>query len=158
MKTNKRKIYIIFILVSEAVGAVSGFLTKKNVQSFEAEAAKPPLMPPGMLFPIVWIILFALMGIGAARVYMRSPSSARSKGLMLYYLQLAVNFFWGIFFFNMRAYAFAFIWLLLLWVLILLMTAAFSRTDKAAAFMQIPYILWITFAGYLNYAVWLLNR
>jgi len=118
---------------------------------------KPPLLPPAILFPIVWVILFALMGIGAARIYLAPPSEARSRGLLIFLAQLAVNFFWSIIFFNLQAYGFALLWLLFLWLLILWMILTFRKVDRIAALLQVPYLLWVTFAAYLNLGVWLLN-
>ena len=97
------------------------------------------------------------MGIGAARIYLAPPSADRSKSLLLFLLQLAFNFFWSIIFFSLQAFGFALIWLLLLWVLILCMVRAFWKVDKIAAWLQIPYLLWVTFAAYLNFGVWRLN-
>ncbi len=124
---------------------------------FSDTVAQPPLSPPGILFPIVWTILYALMGIGAARVWLAEPSKDRSMGLNLWIAQLVVNFFWSLIFFNDKNYAFAFFWLLLLWVLVLLMMLKFWKADKPAALLQIPYLLWLTFAAYLNAGVWYLN-
>ena len=118
----------------------------------------PPLSPPAIVFPIVWGILFALMGIGAARIYLAPTSGARSRSLLLFLIQLIFNFFWSIIFFNFQAYGFAFIWLLILWFLILLMILSFRKVDKLAAWLQLPYLLWVTFAAYLNFGVWLLNK
>ena len=98
------------------------------------------------------------MGISAARVWLSPDSKNKVQGLRLYILQLTFNFIWSILFFNLQAYAFAFIWLILLWLLILLMIISFSKSDKPAAYLQIPYLLWVTFAGYLNFMVWVLNR
>ena len=119
---------------------------------------KPPLSPPGWLFPVVWSILYALMGVGAARVCLAPPSRTRSLGLNLFVVQLIVNFFWSPIFFNAQAFGFAFLWLLLLWGLVLWMTCTFRKTDPLAAKLQIPYLLWLTFAAYLNFGVWYLNR
>jgi tryptophan-rich sensory protein len=110
------------------------------------------------LFPIVWGILYALMGIGAARISMTPPSPERSQGLNLFIAQLVVNFFWSLIFFNAQAFGFALLWLVLLWVLVLWMILTFRKTDPLAAWLQIPYLLWLTFAAYLNYSVWQLNR
>ena len=118
---------------------------------------KPPLSPPGIVFPIVWGILYALMGIGAARIYLAPESRERTRSLLLYFVQLMFNFFWSIIFFNFQRFGFALIWLLVLWVLILRMILAFRRVDKTAALLQIPYLLWVTFAAYLNFGVWRLN-
>ena len=157
MKKRTWKVYALWILFTEAVGALSGFLTRKGSQIYSETVVKPPLSPPAIVFPIVWGILFALMGIGAARIYLAPPSAARSKSLLLFLLQLAFNFFWSIIFFSLQAFGFALIWLLLLWVLIICMVRAFWKVDKIAAWLQIPYLLWVTFAAYLNFGVWRLN-
>ena len=151
------KIYGLFIAGTELVGALSGFLTRTGTKLYQAKVVKPPLNPPAVVFPVVWGILYALMGIGAARVWMSPPSKARTNGLQVFGIQLAANFLWSIVFFNLQAYGFAFLWLAGLWFLILIMILQFYRVDKKAAWMQIPYIIWVTFAGYLNYMVWMLN-
>lgn len=124
---------------------------------YEQTVLQPPLSPPGSLFPIVWTVLFALMGISAARIYLSPASSLRSLGLNLFIAQLAVNFFWSPIFFQRQAFGFAFLWLLLLWSLVLWMVLTFRKTDTLAASLQIPYLLWLTFAAYLNFGVWYLN-
>ncbi|MBO5366691.1 MAG: tryptophan-rich sensory protein [Peptococcaceae bacterium] len=157
MRIRKWKPYAVFIVLTEAVGALSGFLTRDGTKTYEAFAAKPALTPPGAVFPVVWSVLYALMGIGAARIW-RSPASAmRKQSIILFAAQLAVNFVWSLLFFNAKVYGFAFIWLALLWILIVLMIRAFYQVDKTAAYLQIPYLLWVTFAGYLNFMVWQLN-
>jgi tryptophan-rich sensory protein len=98
------------------------------------------------------------MGFSAARISLTPPSPERSKGLNLYIAQLVVNFFWSLIFFNAQAYGFAFVWLLLLWALVLWMILTFYKVDPLAAKLQIPYLLWLTFAAYLNAGVWYLNR
>jgi len=115
------------------------------------------LTPPGIVFPIVWTILYALMGIGAARVWLSEDSIERMKALIVFAVQLAVNFFWSIIFFDLQAFQFAFWWLVILWVLIILMITAYHKVDKLAAYIQIPYLLWVTFAGYLTYMTWMMN-
>ena len=151
------KVYAVFILLTEAVGGLSGFLTREGVALYQAEIIKPALNPPAMVFPVVWSILYALMGIGAARIYLAPPSQERSRGLNLFIAQLVVNFFWSPIFFNAQAYGFAFVWLLLLWSLVLWMILTFPKVDSLAAKLQIPYLIWLTFAAYLNFGVWLLN-
>ncbi len=157
MKTTVWKPYLLFVLLAEAVGALAGFLTKDAMASYDV-LLKSSLTPPDIVFPVVWVILYALMGIGAARVYLAPPSAARTRSLWLFAAQLAVNFFWSLLFFNRQAFGLAFIWLVLLWVLVLAMVLSFAKTDRRAALLQIPYLLWVTFAGYLNFAVWQLNR
>jgi len=151
------KSYLFWILLSEAVGALSGWLTREGTAIYAQTIAKPPLAPPGWVFPVVWTILYALMGIGAARIYQAPPSNKRSLGLNLFVVQLVVNFFWSPVFFNLQAYGFAFFWLLLLWGLVLWMILVFRKVDPTGAKLQIPYLLWLTFAAYLNFGVWYLN-
>ena len=148
---------ILSILVAEAVGALSGFLTREGMKLFTDAVAQPPLSPPPLLFPIVWSILYALMGYGSARIWLSTPSPDRSRALNLYAIQLVVNFFWSLIFFNAQAFGFAFFWLLLLWVLVLLMILAFDKVDPLSAKLQVPYLIWLTFAAYLNLGVWYLN-
>ena len=145
------KIYGLFIAGTEAVGALSGFLTRTGTKMYQAEVIKPPLNPPAIVFPVVWAILYALMGTGAAKIWMRT------YGLAVFGVQLAMNFLWSIVFFNLQAYGFAFLWLVGLWILILLMIYLFGRVDKTAGWLQVPYLIWVTFAGYLNFMVWMLN-
>ena len=152
------KTYAFWILLSEAVGGLSGWLTREGTKVYQSSVAQPPLSPPPLVFPIVWGILFALMGIGAARVYLAPPSGRRTRALAVFFLQLLFNFFWSIIFFNLQAFGFALLWLIALWGLILWMIFAFARVDQAAAVMQVPYLLWVTFAAYLNAGVWVLNR
>lgn len=158
MKKINWKTYAFWILITEAVGALSGWLTREGTKIFGETVAQPPLSPPMLVFPIVWGILYALMGISAARIYMAPTSAERSKGLNLYIAQLVVNFFWSLIFFNAQAYGFAFIWLLVLWALVLWMILTFRKVDPVAAWLQLPYLLWLTFAAYLNLSVWYLNR
>ena len=158
MKKSGWKPYVFWILFAEAVGALSGWLTRENTKFYATSIEQPPLSPPGILFPIVWVLLFALMGIGAARIDQAPPSAARSHSLLLFLIQLTVNFFWSLLFFNLRAFGFAFLWLILLWLLILWMILSFRKVDPLAARLQIPYLLWVTFAAYLSFGVWLLNK
>ena len=104
------------------------------------------------MFPAVWAALFALMGAGAARVWLAPASPARGRALAAFGAQLAFNFCWSLIFFNAGAYGAALLWLAALWGLILWMILAFRRVDRAAALMQLPYLLWVSFAGYLNFA------
>lgn len=148
---------ILAIVLAEAVGALSGWLTREGMKAFTDTVAQPPLSPPPILFPIVWTILYALMGYGSARIWLSAPSPERSRALNLYAAQLIVNFFWSLIFFNAQAFGFAFFWLLLLWALVLVMILAFDKVDPLSAKLQVPYLIWLTFAAYLNLGVWYLN-
>ena len=150
---KSKKTKIVFILISLAVGGLSAFLTRNNMNVFDT-IQKPPLTPPAIVFPIVWTILFTLMGYSAARVYLEDP---KSNAIEVFGVNLVVNFFWSIIFFNLQAYTFAFIWLLLLIAVVVVMIIKFYRVDKAAAFLQLPYLTWLLFAGYLNLYIALMN-
>lgn len=155
---KKYKAYIISILIALAVGGFSALLTRGNMDLF-SEVNKPPLSPPALLFPIVWTVLYILMGLSSALVFEHRKFKTRESeiGLILYGVNLCLNFFWSIIFFNFRAYTFAFVWLLVLWSVILAMIAEFNKVNKLSAYLQIPYIVWVTFAGYLTLGISILN-
>jgi benzodiazapine receptor len=152
----KWKPLIISLAVTLGTGVVAGLLTQGSMEVYN-EFQKPPLSPPAIVFPIVWTILYIIMGISAYQIY-ESDLECRRSALIVFGVQLAVNFLWSIVFFNLRAYLFAFIWLILLWALVLAMILLFNRCRRSAALLQIPYLLWVTFAAYLSYSVWMLNR
>jgi len=157
VKKQVWKTYLFWILFTEVVGFLSGWLTRESTRLYSETIIQPALSPPAIVFPIVWTILFALMGIGAARIDLSPTSPKRTQSLRIYIFQLAVNFFWSIIFFNLQKYGFALLWLVFLWALILRMIGSFRKVDRTAALLQIPYLLWVTFAAYLNFGVWVLN-
>ena len=152
----KWKELIVSIAISLGIGALSGYLTM-NSMSLYNDLAKPPLTPPGWIFPIVWTILFVLMGISAYLIYI-SDSKERVQALQIYAIQLMLNFLWSLVFFNMQAYLLAFVILILLWISIFAMIKMFYDINPIAGKLQVPYLLWVTFAGYLNLAIYFLNR
>lgn len=158
MKQKPWKTYTFWILVSEAVGALSGWLSRDGMQRYMEAIAKPPLSPPPIVFPIVWSILYALMGIGVAKIRLTPSGREQNSAVNIFIVQLIVNFFWSLIFFNAQAFGFSLLWLLLLWTLVLVMILTFLKTEKTAALLQIPYLIWLTFAAYLNLGVWYLNR
>lgn len=157
MKIDIRKLLSSFVLPL-LTGTLAGFLSRNAMESF-ASLTQPPLSPPAILFPIVWTILYTLMGIS---MYIISTSNAPANEIAnaknIYFYQLVVNFLWPIFFFNFGWYLFAFFWLLLLWILVFIMIQKFYAISPVAAFLNIPYLIWLTFAGYLNLGVWWLNQ
>lgn len=157
MKKEKWKVYLLWIAITEAVGVLSGLLSREGMRVYDNTAVKPPFTPPVWVFPVAWGILFALMGIGAARIWMAEDSPKRRRSLNLFVVQLAVNFLWSLIFFNLQAYGFAFVWLILLWVLVVWMTLTFYQVDPLSAILQLPYLFWLTFAGVLTAFVVLLN-
>ena len=161
-KLNITKL-IIAILVPLLVGGLSAFLTKDAMMTFN-NIKKPALSPPGIAFPIVWSILYVLMGIASYLIYnldIKKLSDEqivlRKNVLVVYGVQLVFNFFWSIIFFKFSMYKFAFAWLVILWILIVIFIKNAIKLNKASAYLMIPYILWITFAGYLNIMIAMLN-
>lgn len=146
------------IAIPLIVGSLSAFLPGGGMETF-ALLDKPSLAPPAWLFPVVWTILYTLMGVSSYLVLTSNADKEEiQNALKIYALQLLVNFLWPTFFFNFQWYLFAFFWLILLWGLVLLMIWRFKDISKVAAYLNIPYILWLTFAAYLNFSIWLLNR
>jgi tryptophan-rich sensory protein len=155
MKQNTKKL-LIALAIPLAVGGISTLLSG-GMGDYRA-LNQPPLSPPGWVFPIVWTVLYLLMGYASYRVYTGERSTGLSgSALMLYGAQLFVNFLWPIVFFAFRGYLAAFFVLILLWVLILMTLRAFTAIDETAGDLLIPYLLWVTFAGYLNLGVYFLN-
>lgn len=157
MKGNKLRL-LKCIGIPLVIGSVSALITRGSMQVFE-QLNQPPFSPPGWLFPIAWTILYILMGV-ASYIIMESDSeeAEKSRAMCLYLWQLAVNFLWPTFFFNFGWYLFSFLWLILLWILVLITTIRFCGISKTAGWLMLPYLLWCTFASYLNLGIWYLNR
>ena len=167
---------LISVLLPLAVGTLSALLTRDSMMTFSA-LEQPPLSPPGWLFPVVWTILYILMGVASYLALVAIPEtaaspsssgSATSGGMALddsatypairsYTAQLVFNFGWSLIFFNLGWYLLAFFWLVILWILILVTTVRFYRLSPLAGLLMLPYLAWVTFAGYLNLGVWWLN-
>lgn len=158
MKGEKWKVYVFWVVLAEAVGVVSGLLSRDGIRIFSQIAAQPPFSPPAAVFPVVWSVLYALMGLGAARIFLAEPSVQRNRALDLFIAQLVLNFFWSPIFFNLQAYGLAFFWLLVLWALVLWMILEYRKVDRLAAWLQVPYLVWLTFAAYLSAGVWVLSK
>lgn len=157
MKINKRLLFIC-IAIPNFFGVIAGLLTKDSMEIF-SRVEQPPLAPPAWLFPVVWIILYTLMGISSYLIITSdAESEERRKAIKLYTYQLLVNFLWPTFFFNMGWYLFAFFWLVFLWILVFVMIRKFAEINKLAAYLNIPYLIWLTFAAYLNFGIWILNK
>lgn len=153
-----RKALIICLLIPLAVGGLAAALTMGSMEQFAA-LAQPPLSPPGWVFPVVWTILYLLMGWASFLIWKSgAPQAAKKRALGPYGVQLAANFVWPLLFFRAGLYGFALIWLVILLVLVAETMLAFGRIDRRAAWLLAPYILWLLFATYLNAGVWMLNR
>lgn len=156
MKSNWKNL-IFYLAVPLIVGATSAIISGDSMMAYQ-NLSKPPLSPPGWLFPVVWTILYLLMGFSSYLIFLSEETKETiSPAFVAYFLQLGVNFFWSIFFFNLEWYLFAFFWLILLWLLIIITIWRFYQISKPAAYLLIPYLLWVTFAGYLNLAIYLIN-
>ena len=153
----KWKALIICIAIPLLIGGISGVITMGAMEDFSA-LEQPPLSPPGWLFPIVWAILYTLMGVAS---YLVVTSGGQQKqintAITVYGAQLIFNFFWSLFFFNLNLFYFSFAWLIVLWLLIIATLLLFSRLSATAGYLIIPYLLWVSFAAYLNLGVAMLN-
>ena len=161
MKKNNIVTLIIAIIIPLVVGGMSSFLTKDAMMIFDS-VKKPPLSPPGILFPIVWTILYIMMGVSSYLIYKEKDNvnvKVEVKNLLIIYtVQLVFNFFWSIIFFKFAMYKFAFVWLIILWALVLLYIIKSYKINKVASYLMIPYLMWMTFAGYLNIMIAILNK
>lgn len=154
----KKGLLIVCIGIPLLVGGLSALLTGNAMQMFE-RMIKPPLSPPALIFPVAWSILYTLMGTSLYLILTSGASEEKiRRSLILYGYQLAVNFLWSTFFFNLGWYFFSLLWLIFLWILVFLMIRAFAPLSKWAAGLNVPYLIWLTFAAYLNAGVWWLNR
>ncbi len=153
----KWKDLAIAILIPLIVGSAASLCSSNGINSFES-LAKPKITPPSYVFPIVWTILYVLMGISSFIVYnSNAPKQEKAFALSVYSIQLFFNFFWTLLFFNFQSYLPAFLWIILLILLIIIMIFTFYHISKLAAYLQIPYILWVLFAGILNFMIYQMN-
>ena len=151
---SKLKIYVRAIAIPLLVGVIIGAITSGAIEYNTLK--QPSFAPPSILFPIVWTILYTLMGVSYAIIESNSELDQGSK--LIYYLQLIVNALWSIFFFSLEWRLFAFFWILLLIVLVVIMIVKFYNQNKIAGLLQIPYLIWLLFAAYLNLSIYILNR
>lgn len=156
MKSSRLK-PLIFLAIPLAVGGLAALFSAGSMDNFSA-LNQPPLSPPGWLFPIVWGILYILMGTASYIIYSSdAPEISKKKALGLYLVQLGLNFLWPILFFTFGLCTAAAVLIVILWVLILLTLLYFYRISKNAGYLIIPYLLWVTFAAYLNIAICIIN-
>lgn len=158
MKKSIWKSYVFWILIIEAFGLLSWLLSMEGMREYAQTAVKPSFSPPSVLFPIVWTVLYALMGIGIARIRELGNSPERNQAISLFMAQLILNFLWPHIFFNTEDYGLALLLLLILWILVFSMLLTFQKLDNLAGKLQIPYLLWLSFAALLNEQVWLMNN
>ena len=150
---------IIAIAIPLIVGGTSGFFTATGVESWYQTIARPTWNPPGWLFGPVWTTLYVMMGISLFLVWKEDASVELKKiGIALFAVQLVLNFFWSFIFFNQHQIGWALVEIAAMWVFILLTIFAFAQVNKAAAWLLVPYISWVSFATILNYTIWQLNK
>ncbi len=154
MKINWKRL-IIITLITFVVGSFFSLITMNNMDTFK-ELSKP-INVPGILFPIVWSILYLLMSISCYLIT-ESKDNNKDSAILIYAIALIINSVWSLIFFGFGAYLFAFIWIILLLIMVIIMVVKFYKIDRRSAYLNIPYILWIIFAGYLNFGIYLLNR
>ena len=155
MKKINWKRLIIIILITFIVGSFFSLFTMNNMDTFKE--LEKPINVPGILFPIVWSILYLLMSI-SCYIITEKDNPNKNKALTIYAVQLVINSLWSLIFFGFGAYLISFIWLLILLASIIWMIIEFYKIDKKVALLQIPYLLWVIFAGYLNLGIYILNR
>ena len=147
--------FIICIAIPLIVGGCSSLLTKNAMISFNS-MNKPPLAPPGWLFPVAWTILYVLMGIASYKIY-KTDDDMRQLAMLIYGIQLVMNFLWSIIFFNMDLYWLAFVWLMIMWCMIIILVFVTKQFSIIAMFCLLPLALWTTFAAYLNLMIAIMN-
>ena len=155
--------FIISILIPLIIGYLSNFLSNLlsglSTSTYYSQLIKPSFAPPGILFPIVWTILYVLMGISSYKILKKGYELSKVKDAMFYYwLQLALNFLWSILFFGLDLRFTALIDLVLLIIVVSIMMYKFYKIDKKAMYLNIPYLVWLFYALFLNYFVWIINR
>ncbi len=154
MKINFKKL-LMYLGITLGVGALAAFFTMNSMDIY-SQIEKPMFSPPSIVFPIAWSILYTLMAISAYIVF-QSDCNNKSEALTSYYIQLGVNFVWPLLFFNLQAFFISFLWLILLVVLVILMILQFYKCKPLSAYLQIPYLLWLLFATYLNFSIFIMN-
>ncbi len=145
------------ILFTLSIGAVSGVATSSGINNWFMELNKPFFNPPNFLFGPVWTILYILMGISFFLILQSPINMSKRKAIIIFFIQLTLNFFWSFIFFKFQLIGLAFIEIILIWIAILTMIIEFNKINVAAARLQIPYLLWVSFATLLNGAIWWLN-
>jgi len=158
MKIKKPKLLLFTIIISQLAGIIGSFFTASAIPFWYATLNKPPFNPPNWLFGPVWITLYTLMGISLYLIWIKGIEKPNIKyAVKSFIIHLAINSIWSIIFFGLKQLLLAFIIIIILWVLILYLIKLFAKIDKVSAYLLVPYILWVSFASLLNFAIWMLN-
>lgn len=145
------------ILLPLTIGGISGYATASGINSWYVFLNKPFFNPPNYLFGPVWTLLYILMGISFFRILQSQQNTQQKNAIIIFCIQLFLNFCWSFLFFNFQLLGISFIEIIMMWISILTMIYTFSKIDKTAAYLQIPYLLWVSFASVLNGSIWFLN-
>lgn len=152
------KKFIAAVVICNLAGIIGSVFTSSSVGTWYQTINKPEFTPPGWVIGLVWTVLFTLMGVALYLVWIKGIEAEGVKyALLIFGLQLILNILWSFFFFGLRNPFYAFIEIIILWILILATIVSFHRIDLRAALLLAPYILWVSFAAYLNYSIWQLN-
>lgn len=155
MKKIDFKKLLFYIFITILIGALPSVFVFKGMQEYKL-LNKPPLSPPSIVFPIAWSLLYILMGISIYRV-MKTNNERKSEAKLIYFIQLVINALWTPIFFGFKEYFLAFLWIIMLILLVITMIITFFKIDKVSSYLNIPYLLWLLFASYLNFGIFVLN-
>lgn len=152
---------LVSLAIPLGIGGLAALIAGNSMEQFGA-FNQPPFSPPAWLFPVAWTVLYILMGVACFLVWIHPTNKQVTTGektrfFVVYGIQLVFNFFWSIFFFNLSWHLFSFIWLIALWVMILYLVIWGGKNHRAVMWLLLPYLLWVTFAGYLNIMIAILN-
>lgn len=150
--------FLICLFLPLVIGGISGYITSSEIDTWFSTLEKPFFNPPNTVFGPVWTVLYILMGISSFLIWKSPASKLRKKALIVYGIQLFLNFWWSIIFFTFHSLLFAVIEIVTLWILIVYMITLFGKINKASAFLNIPYVLWVSFASVLTLSIWWLNH
>lgn len=157
MKKTNYPVLLCAVSFPLIIGMISAAFSSREMAAYQS-MKKPPLSPPAWVFPLAWTILYLMMGLASYYIYnSKTDKSSKIPALIMYAIQLAINFCWSILFFNWKMYLLAFIWLLVMWCIVIGCMVRFYHIDKKAAYLMVPYVLWLTFAAYLNLGAYVLN-
>jgi translocator protein len=154
---NKTVKLILCILIPLSIGALSGFATATGINTWYMTLNKPSFNPPNFIFSPVWTLLYTLMGISLYLILQSPKNEFTKKAITVFCIQLFLNFWWSILFFKFQLLGVAFIEIVLIWLSILTMIIIFYKINKTASYLQIPYLLWVSFASILNFTYWWIN-
>lgn len=145
------------IILPLLIGGISGYASASGINIWYMGLNKPFFNPPNYLFGPVWSMLYILMGISFYRILQSQDSEIKTRAIIIFCFQLVLNFCWSFLFFRFQMLAISFIEIIMMWLSIASMIYTFKKIDKTAAYLQIPYLLWVSFANVLNGAIWYLN-